>query len=105
ILNSPDRAKHKIRTRPRFTVAGAPPPAAFIKRLEQEIGWEFLQIYGLTETAPILTVSAPDFHLAEMGGAEPYQRRSRAGVAAIGVDLQILDDNGQAVPMDDQTVG
>jgi fatty-acyl-CoA synthase len=105
VINYPDREKHTIRTRPRFTVAGAPPPAAFIKRLEQELGWEFLQIYGLTETAPILTVSTPDYQLAEMGGAEPYQRRSRAGVEAIGVDLQILDDDGQPVPMDDQTVG
>jgi fatty-acyl-CoA synthase len=105
ILNYPDRAQHDIRTRPRFTVAGAPPPAAFIQRLEQELGWEFIQIYGLTETAPILTVSAPDYQLTEQGGADPYQRRSRAGVEAIGVDLQILDDHGQPVPKDDQTVG
>ena len=35
ILDYPDKAKHHIRTRPRFTVAGAPPPAAFIERLER----------------------------------------------------------------------
>ncbi|HET7738058.1 MAG TPA: AMP-binding protein [Tepidiformaceae bacterium] len=61
VLNYPDRAKHAIKTKPRFTVAGAPPPAAFIEKLEDELGWEFIQIYGLTETAPILTVSQPDF--------------------------------------------
>jgi fatty-acyl-CoA synthase len=55
ILDYPDRAAHEIATRPRFTVAGAPPPAAFIERLERELGWEFIQIYGLTETAPLLT--------------------------------------------------
>ncbi|MEP7214808.1 MAG: AMP-binding protein, partial [Anaerolineaceae bacterium] len=40
ILNYPDGAKHNIQTKPRFVVAGAPPPAAFIERLEKEIGWE-----------------------------------------------------------------
>jgi fatty-acyl-CoA synthase len=102
ILNYPDREKHRITTRPRFTVAGAPPPAAFIERLEKELGWEFMQIYGLTETAPILTVSTPDFHNPD---GSDYQRRSRAGVEAIGCDIQVLDDNGRPVPMDNTTIG
>jgi fatty-acyl-CoA synthase len=101
ILNYGDKAKHKITTRPRFVVAGAPPPAAFIERLEKELGWEFIQIYGLTETAPILTVSTPDF----VGAQDDYPRRARAGVEAIGVDIQVLDDNGQPVPMDNTTIG
>ncbi len=101
ILNYADKAKHTITTRPRFTVAGAPPPAAFIERLEKELGWEFLQIYGLTETAPILTVSTPDAHYQD----GDYARRSRAGVEAIGVDIQVLDDEGNPVPMDNETVG
>ncbi len=102
ILNYPDKEKHTIRTRPRFVVAGAPPPAAFIERLEKEMGWEFLQLYGLTETSPILTVSAPDFQ--DPGGTD-YQRRARAGVEAIGCDVQVLDDHGQPVPMDNATIG
>ncbi len=101
ILNYPDRAKHNITTRPRFTVAGAPPPAAFIEKLEKELGWEFMQIYGLTETAPILTVSHPDYHYAE----GDYARRSRAGVEAIGVDIQVLDDNGNPVLQDGVSIG
>ena len=101
ILNYSDRAKHTFRTRPRFTVAGAPPPAAFIERLEKEVGWQFIQIYGLTETAPILTVSTRDFSTRE----NDYARRARAGVEAIGVDIQVLDDNGSPVAMDNTTIG
>ena len=102
ILNYPDGAKHNIQTKPRFVVAGAPPPAAFIERLEKEIGWEFIQIYGLTETAPIITVSEPDFHNLD---GQDYTRRARAGGEAIGVDIQVLDDDGKPVPMDNQTIG
>src|SRR5688572_27835564 len=91
ILAYPDKDKHNITTRPRFTVAGAPPPAAFIERLEKELGWEFIQIYGLTETAPILTFSGHDFQNPD---GTDYQRRSRAGVEAIGVEIQVLDADG-----------
>src|SRR5438445_5497743 len=40
------------RGRVRVVVAGAPPPSKTIERVETELGWEFIQIYGLTETAP-----------------------------------------------------
>jgi fatty-acyl-CoA synthase len=101
ILDYPDAAKHQIRTPPRFTVAGAPPPAAFIERLERQLGWQFMEIYGLTETAPLLTVSRPDHYTRP----DDWARRSRAGVEGIGVQIQVLADDGQPVPQDEETVG
>ena len=41
----------------RVVVAGAPPPSRTIERIESDLGWEFIQIYGLTETSPVLTVN------------------------------------------------
>ncbi len=101
ILDFPDRQRFAIRTRPRFTVAGAPPPAAFIERLETELGWSFLQLYGLTETAPLLTISAPD----AMTEATDWSRRARAGISGIGVELAILDADGNPVARDGVTIG
>jgi fatty-acyl-CoA synthase len=101
VLDYPDRHAHRLRTRPRFTVAGAPPPAAFIERLERELAFEFLQIYGLTETAPLLTVSAPDHATPR----DDYARRARAGVEGLGVEIQVLDPDGNPVARDNQTVG
>ena len=101
ILDYPDKSDHDLPSDVRFVLAGAPPPVAFIERLETELGWTFLQIYGLTETAPLLTVSHPDFH-TERGA---WARRARAGVPGIGVEVAILDDEGVPVPMDGETVG
>jgi fatty-acyl-CoA synthase len=101
ILDYPDKAQHELRTRPRFTVAGAPPPAAFIERLERELGWQFIQIYGLTETSPLLTVSRPDYYTRD----DDWARRSHAGVEGIGVDIEVRDGDGRPVPQDDHTVG
>ncbi|HVE18189.1 MAG TPA: AMP-binding protein, partial [Ilumatobacteraceae bacterium] len=41
----------------RMVIAGAPPPTRTIERFETELGWEFIQIYGLTETTPLLTMN------------------------------------------------
>jgi fatty-acyl-CoA synthase len=101
ILDYPHRDRHEMHTRPRFTVAGAPPPAAFIERLETELGWDFLQIYGLTETAPLLTISAPDHQTP----ADDWSRRARAGVPCLGVQIRVVDDEGKDVPRDGRTVG
>ncbi len=40
---------HKIRV----IVAGSAPPPSFISRVEKELGWEFIQVYGMTETSPL----------------------------------------------------
>ena len=101
VIDYPGKTQHAIRTKPRFTVAGAPPPAAFIERLETELGWDFIQIYGLTETSPLLTVSRPDFVTPQ----QDWPRRARAGVPGIGVDVQVLGDDGRPVPQDNHTVG
>ena len=101
ILDFPDKHRFRVRTKPRFTIAGAPPPAAFIERLERDMGWQFIQLYGLTETAPLLTVSAPD----AMTEASDWPRRARAGISGIGVELAVLDSEGQPVAKDGVAIG
>jgi len=80
----------------RIVVAGAPPPSKTIERVETELGWEFIQIYGLTETAPLLTINRRP---AEWDGLEPAVRarlQSRAGVPAVGVQIA-TDDEGEVL--------
>ncbi len=101
ILDYPHKADHDIHTRPRFVVAGAPPPAKYIERLETELGWHFIQIYGLTETAPFLTSSQPDCATA----ADDYQKRARAGIPGVGVDIVLRDEAGNTVPRDGTSIG
>ncbi len=104
ILNYPDKEKHRILTRPRFMIAGAPPPAAFIKRLEEDLGWEFIEIYGLTETAPILTVTDVKPHKNHQG-EDYYRVKAKAGSEAIGVEVRVVDEQGIDVAPDDEQVG
>ncbi|WP_329297921.1 AMP-binding protein [Streptomyces sp. NBC_00659] len=80
------------RDRVRIIVAGAPPPTRTVARVESLLGWEFIQIYGLTETSPLLTVNRAR---AEWDGLDPQDRAEklvRAGAPALGVTLRTAPD-------------
>ncbi len=78
--------------RVRIVCAGAPPPTKTIERIETELGWELIQIYGLTETTPLLTMNRSRSEYDEMSSAERAAKLSRAGAAAIGVELRVSPD-------------
>jgi acyl-CoA synthetase (AMP-forming)/AMP-acid ligase II len=80
------------RDRVRVVVAGAPPPTRLIERIRDELGWEFIQIYGLTETSPFLTMSRMRDEWADLSGQEQARRLGRAGAPAIGVRVAIAED-------------
>jgi acyl-CoA synthetase (AMP-forming)/AMP-acid ligase II len=77
------------RDRTRVVVAGAPPPTRTIERVETELGWEFVQIYGLTETAPLLTVNRRRSEWDALSAGERAERLVRAGVPGIGTRLRV----------------
>ena len=68
----------------RMVIAGAPPPTRTIERIETELGWEFIQIYGLTETTPLLTMNRKRVELDALspggqgGQAQPCRVRRRS---------------------------
>jgi len=76
----------------RIVVAGAPPPSKMIERVETELGWEFNQIYGLTETSPLLTVNRSRAEWDGLGPEERSRLLARAGTPAIGVRIHVDDD-------------
>ncbi|MFJ9852768.1 AMP-binding protein [Streptomyces sp. NPDC101150] len=77
------------RDRVRVVCAGAPPPSKTIQRVGEELGWEFLQIYGLTETSPLLTVNRTLPGDAGLPADERARKLSRAGLPALGVQLKV----------------
>jgi fatty-acyl-CoA synthase len=84
------------RDRVRMIVAGAPPPTKTIERMETELGWEFIQIYGLTETAPLVTFNRRRPEWDHLSAAERAQKLSRAGAPAVGIDLRV-DAEGEVL--------
>ena len=76
----------------RIVCAGAPPPTKTIERIEAELGWEFIQIYGLTETSPLLTMNRRRAEMDDLTLNERATQMSRAGSPALGVEVRISAD-------------
>ncbi|MFB6676786.1 AMP-binding protein [Streptomyces sp. NPDC056390] len=84
------------RDRIRIIVAGAPPPTRTVARVESELGWEFIQIYGLTETSPLLTVNRGRAEWDELDTSARAEKLVRAGAPALGVTLR-TDEEGEVL--------
>jgi fatty-acyl-CoA synthase len=78
-------------------VGGAPPPTATIQLVQDELGWEFIHGYGLSESSPVLTVNHTPPEDDALQAAERARRLGRQGLAAIGVRLRV-DDHGEVLP-------
>ncbi|MDT4959108.1 MAG: hypothetical protein QOD31_2907 [Pseudonocardiales bacterium] len=77
----------------RIVVAGAPPPTRTIERVIDDLGWEFCQIYGLTETSPIVTVNRMRAEWDDLSTHEQARRLGRAGAPALGVRVKVDVDS------------
>ncbi len=80
------------RDRVRVVCAGAPPPSRTVDQVRSELGWEFIQIYGLTETSPLLTVNRARQEEEDLPGGQLAARLARAGAPALGVRLDLAPD-------------
>jgi fatty-acyl-CoA synthase len=90
----------------RVVTAGAPPAASTIQRLEEELGWTITHVYGLTETAPFITVSEARAEHAPLPMSERAAIKARQGVELItSGELRVVDTQGNDVPPDGVTQG
>jgi acyl-CoA synthetase (AMP-forming)/AMP-acid ligase II len=92
------------RDRVRIVVAGAPPPTRTIERVGSELGWEFIQIYGLTETSPLLTVNRMRAEWDDLPTIEQARKLGRAGAPALGVRMAV-DADGEMLAQSNHCLG
>ena len=106
LANAPAEVRGEVLPGVVVVTAGAPPAAATIERLEGEFGWDVTQVYGLTETAPFITVCAPLPEHEELKPADRADVKARQGVELLtSGELRVQGDDGEEVPADGQTLG
>jgi fatty-acyl-CoA synthase len=106
LANAPVAVQGSVPAGVHVVTAGAPPAAATIERLEGGFGWDITQVYGLTETAPFITVCAPLPEHADLSPADRAVMKARTGVELLtSGELRVVDDMGSEVPRDGVTLG
>jgi fatty-acyl-CoA synthase len=90
----------------RVVTAGAPPAAATIERIEGELGWTMTQVYGLTETAPFISICEPLPEHDTLSLADRARIKSRQGVPLVtSGEIRVVDEELHEVPADGTTLG
>jgi fatty-acyl-CoA synthase len=106
IANGPESLRRDLRRGVRVFTAGAAPAAATIERMESSLGWEITQVYGLTETAPFISICEPLPEHAAMSVADRATVKARQGVELItSGELCVVDTDMREVPRDGATLG
>lgn len=106
IANAPEELRRVTRRNVRLFTAGAPPAAATIERIEGELGWQLTHVYGLTETAPFITICEERPEHAKLSPREKANVKARQGVELLtSGELIVMDEEGNEVPHDGKTMG
>src|SRR5258706_4039830 len=106
LAGAPESVRGEVPTGVHVVTAGAPPAAATIERMEGEFGWEVTQVYGLTETAPFITICEPRPRHAGMSTSELAVIKARQGVELItSGELRVVDAESKEVVPDGEHLG
>jgi fatty-acyl-CoA synthase len=106
IANAPDEVRQGARRGVRVVTGGAPPASTTVSRIEGDLGWEVVHVYGLTETSPLILTCERRPEHDDLSPAQRAVVKSRQGVEFLtSGEIRVLDDTGADVPRDAQTIG
>jgi acyl-CoA synthetase (AMP-forming)/AMP-acid ligase II len=95
----------RLPTLQRVVIGGAAAPRPMIEAFEKDFGVEVRHAWGMTEMSPLGTVGTLKSKHAGMADAERFWLSEKQGRPVFGVQLEIVDDGGRALPHDGRTAG
>ncbi|AIZ64422.1 long-chain fatty acid--CoA ligase [Hymenobacter sp. DG25B] len=97
--------KRRFSTLNKMIVGGASCPPALLKAFDEELGVQIRHAWGMTETSPLGTVCTLKSQQLSLSPEEQFAIQSKQGRAIFGVDMKIVDDEGQELPHDGVAFG
>jgi fatty-acyl-CoA synthase len=85
--------------------AGSAIPRKLIEIYEKEHGIELRQLWGMTETTPLGTVSLLKSSMRGCSEDERFASCAKQGMAVAGLDLRVVDEQGNELPWDGKSMG
>lgn len=83
---------------------GSASPKGLIRAFEEKYHVPFVTGYGMTETSPLVSLAVTTSAMAGLSMDERIERRSMAGLPMPGLEVRIVNENGEA-PWDGETMG
>ena len=105
LLNHTAQHGLKFSTMKRTVIGGSACPPAMIKSFRDDYGVTVLHAWGMTEMSPLGTVCTLKLHQTREPGDRQLAIMAKQGRAVFGVEMKIVDGDGQELPWDGQASG
>jgi fatty-acyl-CoA synthase len=89
----------------RTVIGGSACPPAMMKTLRGDYGVEVVHAWGMTEMSPLGTAGTLLSHHQKLSEADQQSKLEKQGRVIYGVDMKIVDDDGNELPWDGTTYG
>ncbi len=99
------KSSRKLSSVKRMVVGGAACPPALMQNFEKEFGIRIQHAWGMTEMSPMGTVNTLKESHLKLNNEERFAIEVKQGRPPFGIDLKIVDDNGNPLPRDGKTSG
>jgi len=105
MVNHPEVKKYDYRSLRALLSGGAPIAPEVVRKIVDTFQCDYIQTYGMTETSPYLTLSLLKEHLKRLPYEDQLRFKSKTGREFIGVQLKVVNGNGEEVRPDEKEVG
>jgi long-chain acyl-CoA synthetase len=97
LVHHPCVGEYDLSSLRRILYGASPMPVELLRRANQVLGCQLIQVYGLTETAPMLTMLPPQYVALE-GDDAAIRRLASCGRAVPGTRVRVVNEHGEDVP-------
>lgn len=105
ILNDPIVEKYEYPALRLIITGGSPIAPEMVKKVMRTFTCEYVQIYGMTETSPFLTMSIPKKDHLNLPEDKQIEIRSRTGRPYLGAEVKVVHPDGKEVLWNNKDVG
>jgi fatty-acyl-CoA synthase len=84
---------------------GSAVPVSLIQTYREKLGVKLTQAYGMTEATPLISVNRRKGNLDSLTAEEQLQLAGKQGLVVPGVEMKLVDDQGQELPWDGEQRG
>ncbi len=105
LLNYLEESGQSIDSVEKVVIGGSAAPRSMIEAFQQRYGATVIHAWGMTETSPIGTVGALKRKHDTLSEDERISQQLKQGRGVFGVDLRIVDEEGNEKPRDGKAFG
>lgn len=105
LLNHMDEIGKTLDSVKNVVVGGSAAPLSMIKKFDEVHDAFLIHAWGMTEMSPLGTANVKTAAMDSMTTEQRHQLQQKQGRPVFGVEMKIVDDNGDSQPHDGSTFG